>query len=83
MSDRRSSSALRRAVRLAHVGLGAALGLLVYLPVALSGGLKIFLMAVGLPLAVLSGLWLWQQGRIRRWFGRRRLPARTGDRGPS
>jgi hypothetical protein len=62
-------------IRIVHLTVGLALGLLVYLPASMSGGLKTVLMLAGLPLAVLSGVWLWQQGRIRRWLGRRPEPA--------
>lgn len=63
----------RQAIRVLHLAIGVALGLLVYLPVSWSGGLKTVLMVAGLPLAVLSGVWLWQQGRLRRLFGRPQL----------
>ncbi len=62
----------RQAIRVLHLAIGVALGLLVYLPVSWSGGLKTVLMVAGLPLAVLSGVLLWQQGRLRRLLGRPR-----------
>lgn len=70
------------AIRIVHLAVGVALGLLVYLPTSLAGGLKAALMVAGLPLAVLSGIWLWQQGRIRRWLTRRR-PGPSGPIGPA
>lgn len=54
-----------------HLILAIAVGLLVYLPVSWSGGLKVALMVGGMPVAALTGAYLWQQGRIRRWWGRR------------
>lgn len=62
----------RLAIRIVHLTIGAALGLMVYLPVSWSAGLKLALMVVGVPLAVLSGVYLGQQGRIRRWLRRSR-----------
>ena len=62
----------RQAIRILHLAIGVALGLLVYLPVSWSGGLRTVLMVAGLPVAVLSGVWLWQQGRLRRLLGRPR-----------
>lgn len=56
----------RLIVRWIHLVVAVALGFLVYLPPSTSTGLRAVLMLVGVPLAAASGLYLWQQARIRR-----------------
>lgn len=64
----------RRATsRSTHVTLGVAVALLVYLPSAWTGGLRVALMVAGIPLLALSGLHLWRQRAVERLFGRHRL----------
>ncbi|KKB12954.1 hypothetical protein VE25_04435 [Devosia geojensis] len=60
----------RQILRTMHVLLGLALGALVYLPASWSVELKAGLAWFGLPAAIITGLLLWQQGRLRRWLGR-------------
>lgn len=62
---------MRTAVRAVHIGLAVAVGTYVYLPPALSTGLRDVLMVVVFPLVVLSGGYLWQQARIHRVLARR------------
>ncbi|MFC7625460.1 hypothetical protein [Microlunatus sp. GCM10028923] len=67
----------RIALRTVHLLVAAALGCYVYLPPAWTGGLRLALMIIGVPLTVITGLALWQHARVRGWL-RSRRPA--GDR---
>ncbi len=57
-----------------HLLLGAALVATIYLPVGWTESIRLALATVGVPLAVASGVTLWQQARLRRVFGRAELP---------
>ena len=66
-------SALRRLVRIVHLVLALALATYVYVPPSVpTGPLRDLLMYAGVPLATLSGLYLWQQARVHRWYARPR-----------
>jgi hypothetical protein len=70
-------SSVRKLVRTVHLVVAVALGTYVYVPPSVPTGLlRDALMYVGVPLATLSGLYLWQQARVRRWNGRRRAELR-------
>ncbi|NED99183.1 hypothetical protein [Phytoactinopolyspora halotolerans] len=65
----------RNASRTVHLVVAATLGTYVYAPDHIADGLRPFLMFVGIPLAVLTGLFLWKQAWFRRALGRRRGPS--------
>jgi hypothetical protein len=52
-------SPLRKFVRYGHVALAVAIGAYVYVPPSWPTGLREFLMFAGIPLASLSGAYLW------------------------
>lgn len=62
---------LRVLVRMLHLVLAIAIGIHVYLPPSVGIGLREALMYAGIPLAVVSGGYLWQQARVHRWLARR------------
>jgi hypothetical protein len=65
-------SALRNLVRAGHLVLAVALGTYVYVPPSVPTGLlRETLMYVGVPLAAISGLYLWKQARVHRLVARR------------
>jgi hypothetical protein len=65
-------SALRDLVRAGHLVLAVALGTYVYVPPSVPTGLlRETLMYVGVPLAAISGLYLWKQARVHRLVARR------------
>jgi hypothetical protein len=64
-------SALRNLVRTVHLVLAVALGAYVYVPPTVpTGVLREALMYVGVPLAAISGLYLWKQARVHRLVAR-------------
>lgn len=65
-------SHVRMTIRLLHLILGACVAAIVYLPLAWSEPIRFTVGAVVVPAVVLTGLTLWQLGRIRRHLGRRR-----------
>jgi hypothetical protein len=69
-SPRRQRSALRAT----HLAVGLLLGTSVYLPVhyEVAEWLRLFLAVLGVPLVTLTGVWMWQQARVRRWWARLR-----------
>ncbi|MEN3263273.1 hypothetical protein [Pseudonocardia sp.] len=71
-------SQLRTFVRYGHIALAVAIGAYVYVPPSWPTGLREFLMFAGIPLASLSGAYLWQQGRIHRWIGRKNSSRSAG-----
>lgn len=71
----------RTIVRLAHLVLGSGVAALVYVPLAWLEPVRPFVGAVVVPAVVLTGLFMWQQGRIHRMIagGRSRPTAGAGD----
>lgn len=65
-----SMRSIRTILRTAHVLLGLALGAVVYLPTAWTEPIRLVLGVVVVPLLVLTGLAMWQQGRLRRAVAR-------------
>lgn len=72
-----SAAATRVLVRAIHVLLGALVAMIVYLPTAWSDPIRLAVGLVVVPAVVLTGIVLWQQGRIRRLLGRRRARRRA------
>ncbi|WP_129666792.1 hypothetical protein [Phytoactinopolyspora endophytica] len=73
--------AQRNASRTIHFIVAATLGTYVYAPEHVSDPLRPFLMFVGIPLAVLTGTFLWKQALFRRVARRAgQGPARTTSR---
>lgn len=56
-----------------HVLAGLVLGTYVYAPAEVAQPLHLALQLVLVPVAVLSGLFLWKQAQIRRLLSRRTL----------
>lgn len=74
---RRNSPRRQRLVsRWIHLVAAAVLGTYVYAPVELVEPFRLWLQIVVIPLAGVSGLLLWQQARIRRWWTRLIAPLR-------
>ncbi|QPH54985.1 hypothetical protein [Pontivivens ytuae] len=66
-----SPAALRRTLRWFHIVLGLAIGTFFYSPLRDSAAYE-SLLAFGLiPLAVITGLAMWQQGRLNRLLSRK------------
>lgn len=62
----------RLVLRYLHLGIGVLLGAYVYWPPGEAEPVRLFLMLVGVPLVVVSGVALWQQAGIRRALRRLR-----------
>jgi thiosulfate reductase cytochrome b subunit len=63
--------ALRSLARAVHLVIALALATYLYVPLSVpTGPLRALLMYAGVPLATLSGLYLWQQARVHRWVVR-------------
>lgn len=63
-----SAKRLRDGLRLLHLVGSGFLGFVVYAPIEEATGLRPVVQFVVFPLMALSGLWLWQQARVRRWL---------------
>ena len=71
-------------LRAVHVAFGACVAVVVYAPAAWAEPFRLVLGILVLPAVVLTGLAMWQQGRIRRLLARTRRRAdadRTGGGG--
>lgn len=66
-------------IRTVHLVAGLCLAVVIYAPASWSEPVRLLLGVVVVPAAALTGLALWQQGRLRR-FLRSRQPSRTDDR---
>lgn len=67
---------VRRILRFIHIAAGIFLVGYVYKFHADANATRIA-QSIVVPVIAVSGLWLWQQGRIVRWF--RRTPAQTSQ----
>ena len=70
-----SQAYLRTILRRSHIVEGIFLATYVYSPFHLNAMWTNIARFIVLPLIALSGIWLWQQGRIARWM--RRTPSQT------
>jgi hypothetical protein len=66
-----NAAQLRRALRLGHIAVGVLLGIYVYSPLHADPLLTGIIRYLAIPAIVLSGVAMWQQGRISRWTARR------------
>ena len=61
----------RRTLRYTHLAIAALVTLFIYVPpLRANGGYELLVQVVVLPVVILTGLAMWQQGRIRKWFAR-------------
>lgn len=63
---------LRDVLRVVHLVTSLYLGYYVYSPIWEHGLLRLIGRVVVFPTMVITGLWMWQQARVRRWFRKRR-----------
>jgi hypothetical protein len=66
-----NAAQLRRALRLSHIAVGVLLSIYVYSPLHADPLLTDIIRYLAIPAVVLSGVAMWQQGRISRWTARR------------
>ena len=59
----------RDILRIIHLGSTVPLGFLVYAPTEEYGFIRPICQFLIIPLLSATGLWMWQQGRIRRLLG--------------
>jgi hypothetical protein len=65
-----SNKQLRLILRYTHLAAGILIGLFVYSPLGDVPAFELLLQIALIPVAVLSGFWIWQQARVRRLFAR-------------
>lgn len=63
---------LRTATRWTHLLLGWLIGVFVYTPAREDDTFVLLMQVVFVPAVVLTGVWMWQQARIRRLYKRLR-----------
>ncbi len=63
-----TASATRSRLRLLHIVTGIAIGTYVYSPWSDLIWFDLAIKAGVLPALAVTGVWMWQQGRIRRWL---------------
>jgi hypothetical protein len=56
----------RAITRTVHIAVGLVLGTYVYAPAHIAEPLQIWLQVIGIPAVVITGVVMWQQGRLRR-----------------
>jgi hypothetical protein len=66
---------LRRTLRVGHIVVGALVGIYVYSPLHADPLLTDIIRYLAIPVVALSGIAMWQQGRISRWTVRRSIAA--------
>lgn len=66
-----NASLLRRALRWTHIVVAFVLGAFLYSPLAADPAFATLTKFVAFPAMALSGIIMWQQGRIARLLGRR------------
>lgn len=67
-SAKRSPRRQRTISRAVHLVVGLVLGTYIYAPAVMAEPLHLALQVIGVPAIVLSGLFLWKQAQIRRFF---------------
>lgn len=65
-----STSDTRRILRYVHLAASIAIGTYVYSPWSAITWFDTAIKVAVIPGLAISGLWMWQQGRIRRWLAR-------------
>ncbi|QIN83496.1 hypothetical protein GBA63_13280 [Rubrobacter tropicus] len=69
----------RTALRWTHLLAGWLIGVFVYTPARESETFVLLMQAAVVPAVVLTGLWMWQQARIRRLYRRLRRNTRADE----
>lgn len=70
-----NAASIRTILRWGHIGEAAFLGIYLYSPLHADPLWTDIARYVAFPLAGVSGIWMWQQGRIAKWMrGDRRTP---------
>ena len=64
------NKALRVALRWSHILAGALVAAVVYSPLRENAAFVLAAQVALLPVLILTGLWMWQQARVRRLLGR-------------
>lgn len=65
-----SNKNLRNVIRLVHLMAAATFGIYFYSPIAGNEALKLVIQFVTLPSIVLTGITLWQQAYLNKFFNR-------------
>ena len=65
-----SNKQLRLILRYTHLAAGILIGLFVYSPLGNVSAFELLVQIGLIPVVVLSGVWIWQQARVRRAFTR-------------
>ena len=63
-----SASAVRKTLRWGHITGSVILGTYLYSPFSANPGFAAITLYIVFPIMALSGVWMWQQGRINRLF---------------
>ena len=64
----------RTIARITHLAVALLLGTMVYAPASVTEPLRPILMYAAVPMATLSGLFLWKQMLFARWLGLQSSP---------
>lgn len=72
-----SARRLRDGLRLFHLAGSVLLGFVVYAPPEEIAPLRLIVQVAVFPLMAVSGFWLWQQARVRRWLKLGQAPERA------
>jgi hypothetical protein len=65
-----SNKQLRLILRYTHLAVGILIGLFVYSPLEDVPAFELLVQIALIPIVVLTGIWIWQQARVRRLFVR-------------
>ena len=65
-----SNKQLRLILRYTHLAAGILIGLFVYSPLGDVPAFEVLVQIALIPIVVLTGIWIWQQARVRRLFAR-------------
>jgi len=65
-----SNKQLRLTLRYTHLAAGILVGLFVYSPLGDVPAFELLVQIALIPIVVLSGIWIWQQARVKRLFTR-------------
>jgi hypothetical protein len=65
-----SSKQLRLILRYTHLAAGTLIGLFVYSPLGDVPAFELLVQIALIPVVMLTGIWIWQQARVRRLFAR-------------
>jgi thiosulfate reductase cytochrome b subunit len=65
-----SNKHLRLVLRYTHLAAGILIILFVYSPLGDVSAFELLVQLALIPVVVLTGIWIWQQARVRRLFAR-------------